>query len=131
MSERIAGIGIDMIEIQRIAKALQRPGFKDRIYTAEEQALLAGRPAESWAGRFAAKEAVLKALGCGWQRGVGFNQISIERNSLGRPTVVLRGSAAKWAEDRSITRVLISISHSKNDAVAQAMAIEELRPCEL
>ena len=69
MAEIIIGCGVDIIEIDRIAKALQKQKFIERVYTDQEQQLLRLRSAQSWAARFAAKEAVMKALGCGWNHG--------------------------------------------------------------
>lgn len=123
LGQTILGTGIDMIEIARIDRALQKGSFADRIYTPEEQQELSGRPAASWAARFAAKEAVMKALGTGWQQGIGFQQIRISRDVLGKPTVLLNGAAASWARENSIERVLLSISHTKHYALASATAV--------
>ena len=125
MSQRIVGIGIDMIEIARIARALKRPGFAARIYSDAERQYLAKKPAESWAARFAAKEAVMKALGCGWQKGIAFRHISITNDSLGKPQVALTAEARRWASAHGITELFISLSHTRDFAVAQAVAVRE------
>ncbi len=131
MGQRIVGIGIDMIEIPRIAKALQRRGFAARIFTEAEQTYLQGKPVESWAARFAAKEAVMKALGCGWQKGISFRHISVTNDTMGKPQVTLLAEARRWALAKGIDELLISLSHSKGHAVAQAVALrEEEPPCE-
>lgn len=116
------GIGVDIIEVARIGKALQRLAFRHRVYSDAEQVLLTDRPVASWAGRFAAKEAVMKALGCGWGRGVGFTQIEVLADAAGKPTVVLQGKAAKIAAQQGVVRFAISISHTKDYAVAFAIA---------
>lgn len=119
------GIGVDMIEVKRIARALQRPRFRSRIYSPREQAELKGRPLPSWAARFAAKEAVMKALGTGYGRGVGFAHISIVQGPYGRPVVELSGAALAAAQRQNIGSVLLSLSHTKEYAVAYAAALEE------
>ena len=66
---RATSCGVDLVEISRIARALQRQRFRERVFTSRERAQLADKQPQSWAGRFAAKEAVMKALGTGWSRG--------------------------------------------------------------
>jgi len=119
----IKGCGVDIIEIDRIARAMQKPGFIQRIFTADEQQLLHGRPVQSWAARFAAKEAVMKALGCGWRQGVTFQDIVILRDQNGKPVVELRGKAREIARAQGVAAVHLSLSHNRSAAVAYAVSV--------
>lgn len=121
----IKGIGIDIIEINRIAKAIDKsPRFIERIFTENEISILNKnnmKPA-SVAGFFAAKEAVVKALGTGL-RDMKWKDIEILKDELGKPLVLLHNNALKTAYSRNINTILITISHSKENAVAQATAL--------
>ena len=124
----VLGHGIDLVETARIARLLAEHGqrFLDRIYTPGEQEYCrAGgkRQVERLAGRFAAKEAVLKALGTGWTRGVAWTDIDIQPESAGRPSVFLSGGCAKIAAELGITAWLLSISHIETHATASAIAV--------
>ena len=115
-------VGIDLIEIERIRRTLERyPGFKDRCFTAAEQAYCDSRknPAESYAGRFAGKEAVGKALGFGVARAFAWTEIEI----VGRPkpSVRLVGRIARWAESRGAGTIDLSMTHSRELASAVAV----------
>lgn len=101
------------------------PNFVAKVYTVNEQQLLEGRPTQSWAARFAGKEAVMKAIGSGWSQGVRFNEIEIIQDNLGKPVVVLSGSTKKRAKDNSINQIHISLSHDGNIAIAYAIAVGE------
>ena len=125
MAEIIIGCGVDIIEIDRIAKALQKQKFIERVYTDQEQQLLRLRSAQSWAARFAAKEAVMKALGCGWNHGVRFTDIEILREESGKPAVNLFGQAQKIAQSLKVTGIHISLSHNRSTAVAFALCVGE------
>lgn len=124
-------IGIDAIEIERIAASLARHGdrFAEKVYTPAERALAEGRshptegPAEFLAGRFAAKEAVLKVLGTGWAKGLGFQDVEILRSPDGRPHVALHGPAADLARSLGFTAILVSITHTRTTATAVAAAV--------
>lgn len=118
----VKGCGIDLIEINRIAKALERKGFRERVYTAGEQAELQGRGAQSWAARFAAKEAVMKALGRGFRQGVPFHSIEIYSDPWGQPQVRLLEPAQQVAAERGITALHLSLSHTKELAAAYVIA---------
>ena len=118
-------VGIDLIEIERIRRALDRyPGFKDRCFTAAEQAYCDSRknPAQSYAGRFAGKEAVGKALGFGVARAFAWTEIEI----VGRPkpSVALRGRVARWAENRGAGTIDLSMTHSRELASAVAVVAD-------
>lgn len=121
----IVAIGVDLVEIPRIAALWQKSGeaFLDRIYTAAERTYCLGRshPEQALAARFAAKEAVMKCLGTGWGQGVQFNNIEVVRQPSGAVAVDLHGRAAVVAEDRGIRRVLLTLSHT--DGLAQAFAV--------
>ena len=110
-------VGLDLIEIARIRRALERyPGFRDRCFTAAEQAYCDSRPnpAESYAGRFAGKEAVGKALGIG----VRFTWREIEIAGRPKPGVMLSGRTKAWAERTSAGRIDLSMTHSRELAAA-------------
>ncbi|GAB6179636.1 holo-[acyl-carrier-protein] synthase [Desulfotomaculum defluvii] len=117
------GIGTDIIEIERIELAVSRSGqqFLDRVFTPAEQEHCQGK-IHSLAGRFAAKEAILKALGTGL-REMRWTNIEILPNYLGKPEVKFSGPALEIAEKKGIHRVLVSISHDRGRAVAFAVAV--------
>lgn len=121
----IEGIGIDIIEINRIEEAVQKWGerFLSRIFTQREikYCYRRKRPYPSLAGRFAAKEATMKALGTGWRRGIRWIDIEILPGPTGAPTVSLYGEARKIAGSR---RILVSLSHSQVYAVSTALLQE-------
>lgn len=110
--------GVDIIEIERIRQAFERWGdrFLRRIYTEGEASYCRGR-APNLAGRFAAKEAAMKALGTGL-RGVGWKDIEVVRNQAGAPSVRLHGRAKIRAETLGVRELSLSLSHSRNYAVA-------------
>ena len=127
-----AGIGVDMLEIERMERALaRRPRFAERVFTEEERAYCdrSARPAEHYAARFAAREAVVKALGTGFAEGVGLRDVSVSRDDAGRPRAVLSGRAAQIARERGIREIALSISHTHDVAVANAIAVtDDVRP---
>ncbi len=123
MSQIIVGCGIDIIEIKRIAKALKKPRFSSKIYTQKERQSLEGRHPRSWAVRFAAKEAVMKAMGCGWRQGVAFTDIEIMQDTWGKPIIKLRGKAEQIADEQGISQIHISLTHDKISAIAYAIAV--------
>ncbi|MGL4997510.1 MAG: holo-ACP synthase [Cetobacterium sp.] len=118
---KFIGIGNDIIEIERIEKAILKKGFKERVFTQKEidSIEIKGGKAESYAGKFSAKEAISKALGTGVR---GFNLVDIEilNNALGKPEVRFLGGL----KDKNL-KVEISISHCKTYATAVAIAMEE------
>lgn len=115
----IIGIGTDIIEIDRIGKALINKGFLHKNFTEKEIEYFLRRKniSEVVAGNFAAKEAVSKALGTGF-RGFGLIHIEVLRDELGKPQVNLYGQAKNIAERGGISRIHISISHNKTQAIA-------------
>ena len=114
-------VGVDIIEIGRISATIDRWGnrFLGRIYTQEELDYCRGRPPQL-AARFAAKEAVMKALGTGL-RGVGWRDIEVVRRRGRAPTVRLHGRAVKLSEQLAVTEIALSISHSREYAVASVV----------
>ena len=121
----IRGLGIDIVEVDRIRRAVARWGevFLCRVFTPEERAKGGPSPAaaERLAGRFAAKEAVMKALGLG-RRGVGGQEIEITIDPFGKPGVRLTGRAASVAERLGVRAWRIAISHTRLMAIAEALA---------
>ncbi len=116
----IIGIGCDLIEIDRIAKAVQRDAFIKRVYTTAEADYCTSRGVQanaSFAARFAAKEAVLKALGTGL-RGGALTEIEVIRDELGKPQIVLTGYHAQLAEKHGVKHIHLSLSHAQNMAMA-------------
>ena len=125
----LAGIGVDMLEIARMQHALdERPYFIRRLFTEDERMYCehTARPAEHYAGRFAAREAVLKALGLGFGNGVGIGDVSVVRDDSGRPRVLLAGRAAEVAREQGVREVALSISHTHDVAVANAVAVTDV-----
>jgi holo-[acyl-carrier protein] synthase len=125
----ILGIGTDIVECLRIAQMIERHGelFVGRVYTLHEIEYCSARKAatQHYAGRWAAKEAVLKALGTGWIRGIRWRDVEIRNHPDGRPTVALAGGARDVCQQRGIAQMLISISHCRSHATATAIAIGE------
>lgn len=122
----IFGVGLDMVEIDRMERihTLHGERFVRRICRPGEVEPRADRAlAQHLAGLFAAKEAVLKALGTGWSAGLGFSQVEVVKQKHGAPAVRLHGRAANLAEERGITHVHLSITH--DGAYAAAVAIAE------
>ena len=121
------GIGVDLVENARMRAVLERWGahFKDRIFRPAEQQYCeaCGRPWQHFAGRFAVKEAVSKALGTGIGRPVGWLDIEVVRGASGAPTVRLHGGARALARRRGVDRVLVSLAHTRNYAVAHALVL--------
>jgi len=123
VSVLILGVGIDIVEIRRIKSAMEgNDRFLEKIFTASELEYLKSRNlrAEYVAGRFAAKEAVAKALGTGF-RGFDFKDIEIDRTTLGKPIVVLKGKAKIIAKKEGQYNIHLSISHGEDSAVAYAI----------
>ena len=114
-------VGVDVIEIERIRRALERPGFRERCFTEAERAYCDSKknPAESYAGRFAGKEAVGKALGCG----VRFTWKEIEIVGRPKPSVALSGKTAAWAERVAAGPIDVSMTHSRELAAAVAVVL--------
>ena len=123
----ILGIGTDIVECPRIGKMIEQYGelFLRRVYTEREIRYCQARKhaIEHFAGRWAAKEAILKAMGTGWSRGIAWTDIEVRNGEAGQPQVMVCGVAKEVARERGIADILISISHCRTYATAYAMAI--------
>lgn len=121
----IKGLGVDIVEIDRMKRALERhPQMRERLFSATERAYCDRRnkPEIHYAMRFAAKEAVLKALGTGF-RGMRFRDVEVMRDENGRPVPTLHGRAKQVAEERGVIELHLSLSFTHSTAVASAVAI--------
>jgi len=121
----IVGLGVDIAEINRIEAAINRYGehLLHRLFTASEIDYCESyrNRFERYAGRFAAKEAAMKALGTGWRRGVRWVDIEIVREPSGKPTLRLSGEAANYAAKLGVRNIALSITHSADTALAQVI----------
>ena len=121
----IVGMGIDIAEVPRIRAVIetQRERFLRRVYTPDEVAYCEQfkNKYERYAGRFAVKEAAMKALGTGWSRGVRWVDVEVVRQRGGRPTVVLKGEAKKIADRMGVKHIAVSITHTAGQALAQVI----------
>ena len=125
----IVGTGVDIIEVERVQRAITRAGtgrrFRARVFTEREIVYCEsrGRPRyQSYAARFAAKEAAMKALGTGWNRNVSWAEIEVVRERGHAPTIALHGKTAEFARRRNITRLHLSLSHTAQGAIAHVIA---------
>lgn len=122
---QIIGIGTDIIECLRIAQMIERHGetFITRVYTEHEIGYCSTKKAatQHYAGRWAAKEAVLKVLGTGWKKGISWRDVEVVNKPSGAPIINLYGGAREVAEQLKINSLLISISHCRSHATAYAI----------
>lgn len=125
----IFGIGIDVVEIERIEESIHKFGdkFLDRIFTANERAYCDAqkRPHVNYAARFAVKEAVAKAFGTGIGKDLAFLDVQVDRSHSGAPSVTLAGAGAVFAKEHNISSIQISLTHAKLYAAANAVALCE------
>lgn len=123
----VLGVGVDLTENARMRATLRRwsKHFKDRIFRTEEQLYCdaCSQPWRHYAGRFAVKEAVSKAFGTGIGDVLGWLDIEVVRAASGAPVVVLHGAGARLARRRGVRKILISLSHTRHYAVAQALLV--------
>lgn len=120
----IYGIGVDLIEIDRIRQAIERNGqrFIDRVYTDAEQAYCSQRPSYAcYAARFTAKEAFLKAFGTGLRKGMRWRDIEVCSNDLGKPYLQLYGFLQEQCQHHGLHHIYLSLSHSSAYAIAQVI----------
>ena len=114
--------GIDLVDCPRIEQMVERHGdrFVNRVFTAAEQVYARGTVStiEKYAGRFAAKEAVLKLIGTGWRGKIKWTDIEVTNDAAGRPEVTVTGEVKRIAEELKITHISISITHTANFAIA-------------
>ncbi|HEY1065278.1 MAG TPA: holo-ACP synthase [Pirellulales bacterium] len=127
----VVGIGTDIVECLRIAQMIERHGdlFISRVYTPGEINYCHCRKASTqhFAGRWAAKEAVLKALGTGWRRGISWRDVEVRNLPDGKPTIAMHAGAREAMEKQGISEILISISHCRSHATAYAIALGKLK----
>ena len=123
----IYGIGTDIVECLRIRKMIEKHGeqFLRRVYTEREITYCQSRKRamEHFAGRWAAKEAILKALGTGWAKGLAWTDVEIRHDPNGKPLVMVGGAVRDFVQKRKIADILLSISHCRTYATAYAMAV--------
>ena len=122
---RILGLGVDLADIERIGRVLEKyPRFAERCFTEHEReyAFRFASPERRLAARFAGKEAVMKSMGTGWRR---IRWKDIEITGGGKPTVRMSGNAARRAEMLGVTEVLVTITHTETDALVMAIAVGE------
>jgi holo-[acyl-carrier protein] synthase len=127
--EMIYGIGIDLVRVRRIEEALERWGdrFRKRVYTSGEieYCLKKRNPSPNFAARFAAKEALVKALGIGMRRGVHWRNIEVARGPLGKPVLKLNGQAAEICQREKITGIFVSLTHD-SDYSSAVVVLEKM-----
>jgi len=125
---KIIAHGIDLVDFPRIESMIDRHGgrFLNRVFTKREQseADSVHNRVEKLAGRFAAKEAVLKLLGTGWRGKIAWTDIEVTNNSMGQPNVELTGEVKRIADEAGIEQVTLSITHTANFAIASAVALQ-------
>jgi len=123
---KIISHGIDLVDCARLQESIDRQGdrFLNRIFTESEREYCLGRKKgqiQSFAGRFAVKEAVMKVLGTGWAKGIAWTDIEVRNETNGRPVLCLHGECRRIAEDMGIEEIHISISHTETHAVGSAV----------
>ena len=120
--------GIDLVDFPRIETMVARHGgrFLDRVFTAKEQADANSvkNTTEKLAGRFAAKEAVLKLLGTGWRGKIAWTDIEVVNNAMGQPIVDISGEVSRIADEQGIEQITLSITHTADFAIASAVALQ-------
>ncbi|MFD2919769.1 holo-ACP synthase [Terrimonas rubra] len=117
----IKGVGIDLVEIERIATSLQKDnGFRELVFAPEEISYCESKTQkyEHYAARFAAKEAFLKALGTGWVSGTAFNEIIVQNTSTGKPQLVFTGTTAQTIAVLAYNHISLSLTHTRTTAGA-------------
>ncbi|MCU0916838.1 MAG: holo-ACP synthase [Planctomycetes bacterium] len=121
--------GIDLVDFPRIAQMIERhgPRFVERVFTPAEQAYARRHrnSVETYAGRFAAKEAILKLVGTGWRGKIAWTDIEVINNGAGQPEVTLSGEVKAIADRLGIQRISLSITHTAAFAIASAVALME------
>lgn len=126
---RIIAHGIDLVDCPRIEQMVERHGdrFVNRVFTAAERAYASKNKneMEKLAGRFAAKEAILKLMGTGWRGKIAWTDIEVINNAVGQPEVTLSGEVRKIADGLGIEHISVSITHTANFAIASAVALAQ------
>jgi len=125
---KIIAHGIDLVDFGRIEKMLEKHPrrFLDRVFTPTEQtdADNTKNRIEKLAGRFAAKEAVMKLIGTGWRDGIAWTDIEVVNNPLGQPIVTVTGKVKELADQKGVEQITLSITHTSNFAIASAVALQ-------
>jgi holo-[acyl-carrier protein] synthase len=128
---KIIAHGIDLVDFPRLETLIERHGarFLNRIFTAREQADAEAirNSIEKLAGRFAAKEAILKLIGTGWRGKIAWTEIEVVNNTLGQPVVELTGEVKRIADEAQIEQITLSITHTANFAIASAVALANVK----
>lgn len=116
----IIGIGTDIAEVARIGKSIENISFKEKVFSKTEITYCEAKAnkAESFAARFAAKEAFFKSLGTGWRGGMAFNEVEVLNDELGKPTLNILGATAEIIKEKNIKAIHVSLSHVKDMAMA-------------
>jgi holo-[acyl-carrier protein] synthase len=126
----IVGLGTDIVEISRIGQMIERHGetFLNRVFTESENEYCGTKKnkEQHYAGRWAAKEAVMKTLGTGFIKGIGWKEIEVVNLKSGKPTIVISGGVESFAGEMGIEEILITISHSREFATATAIAVGKM-----
>jgi len=114
------GVGIDVVDVARMAKRIEKPEFVNLVFTETESkyCLPKKHKAQHFAARFAAKEAYMKAVGLGWTNDADFKEIEIVNDENGQPKIVLSGQTLSYFRDRKFKQVLVSLSHTEATATA-------------
>ncbi|MBN1274215.1 MAG: holo-ACP synthase [Candidatus Aminicenantes bacterium] len=123
----IFGIGIDIIEVERINKQIMKEtGFIEKIFTIKEREYCESHKnkAQNYAARFAAKEAFFKAAGTGWRGGMAFHEVEVINDELGKPRLNLYGKTRRFIESQGITNLHVSLSHIR-DMASSIVIIEK------
>ena len=122
----VFGIGIDMIEVERVAAKIQKQDFLERVFSKSEIEFCESNPIkeERYAARFAAKEAFFKALGTGWMGQFTFNEVEVVKDEMGKPGIKLHGTVAEWVAEKEIKKIFLSMSHLKS--MASAVVVLEI-----
>ncbi len=116
----IFGIGMDLIEVERVAVKIAKPGFRELAFTPAEITYCekTANAAEGFAARFAAKEAFFKAIGTGWMGHFNLRDVEIRNNGAGTPEILLHGKVKDWAAAQGLGKILLSLTHLKSMAGA-------------
>ncbi|MGH9340656.1 MAG: holo-ACP synthase [Acidobacteriota bacterium] len=120
----VIGIGVDIVEVRRMCKAMEgNEALQNRVFTPEEIRYCCERKNkfQHFAGRFAAKEAALKALGTGWQQGIRWKDVEVKAGELGKPELTLHGRALETFQNSGANRVLLTITHAEQYALAMVI----------
>lgn len=127
----IVGLGTDIVEISRIGQMIERHGdiFLNRVFTELENEYCGSKKnkEQHYAGRWAAKEAVMKTLGTGFIKGIGWKEIEVVNLQSGKPTIVISGGVERHATEMGVDEILITISHSREFATATAIGLGKVK----